>query len=69
MKRWNQLDVTLKRTFKAGRYEFLPAIEVFNLANSSVVLNQIQTFGGSNYGNPTQIMQGRFVKLSAMIKF
>jgi hypothetical protein len=68
MKRWSQLDVTLKRSFKAGRYEFLPAIEVFNLTNSSVVLNQQQTFGAT-YQNPTQIMQGRFVKLSAMIKF
>ncbi len=68
LKRWNQLDISAKRSFKFGRYDLLPAVEIYNLANSSVVLNETQTFGAS-LGNPTQIMQGRFVKLSAMLKF
>jgi len=41
---------------------------VYNLFNSSVVLNQIQTFGPT-LGFPTQTIQGRFVKLSTTMKF
>jgi hypothetical protein len=68
LKRWNQLDITVKRAIQVGRFEFLPAIEVFNLLNSSVVLNEIQTFGPT-LGVPTQTIQGRFVKISGMVKF
>lgn len=68
LKRWNQLDITVKRAIKVGRFEVLPTIEVFNVFNSSVVLNQIQTFGPT-LGFPTQTIQGRFVKLSGMFKF
>jgi len=68
LKRWNQLDFTLRRSFRTGRLEFLPAFEVYNLFNSSVVLNQIQTFGPT-LGFPTQTIQGRFVKLSTTMKF
>jgi hypothetical protein len=68
LKRWNQLDLSVRRAFKAGRMEILPAIEVFNLANSSVVLNENQNFGTA-LGNPTQTIQGRFMKLGAMVKF
>jgi hypothetical protein len=68
LKRWNQLDLSLKRTFQIGRFEFLPAIEFYNVLNSSVVLNEIQTFGPT-LERPTQTIQGRFAKLSGMIKF
>jgi hypothetical protein len=68
LKRWNQLDITVKRVTRVGRFEFLPALEVFNLFNSSVVLNEIQTFGPT-LGFPTSTIQGRFMKLSAMVKF
>ena len=66
--RWNQLDVHFTREIRAGRFAVRPTVEVFNLLNSSVVLNQNQTFGAT-LGRPTSTLQGRLVKLSAMIKF
>ena len=68
LKRWNQLDINVKRSIGAGRLEFQPTLEICNLFNSSVVLNEIQTFGPS-LGLPTQTLQGRFLKLSAMVTF
>ena len=65
---WNQLDVAVKWSTRAGRFEFLPAFEVFNLLNSSVVLNENQNFG-SALGTPSQIIQGRFIKLGALVRF
>lgn len=67
-KRWNQLDLSLRRTFRVGRYSMQPAIEMYNVLNSSVVLNQNQNFGAS-LGRPTNTLQGRLIKLSAMVKF
>lgn len=68
LKRWNQLDISVKRAFSFGRYEIQPAFEIYNLTNSSVVLNEIQTFGPT-LGRATQTIQGRFMKLGAMVKF
>ena len=68
LKRWNQLDVNLKRTFRAGRFELQPALEVYNLLNSSVVLNQNQTFGPT-LGTADTDRSGRFMKFGAMVKF
>ena len=66
--RWNQLDVHFTREIRAGRFAVRPTLEVFNLLNSSVVLNQNQAFG-STLGRPTSTLQGRLMKLSALIKF
>jgi carboxypeptidase family protein len=66
--RWNQLDVHLSREFKFNRFRVRPTIEVFNLANTSVVLSQNQTFGPT-LGQPLSTLQGRLMKLSAMIYF
>ena len=72
--RLNQLDMTLKRTIRAGRMEFLPGIAIYNLLNSSVVTQEanISTGGlaGSfSLGRPLATVQGRFVKLETMVKF
>ncbi len=68
LERWNQLDVSARRSFRVGRYEVQPALELYNLLNSSVVLNQNQNFG-SSLGNATSTLQGRLVKLSALMRF
>jgi hypothetical protein len=68
LKRWNQLDINVKRSIRVGRLEIQPALEIYNLLNSSVVLNEIQSFGPS-LGVPTAMMQGRFVKIGAFMKF
>ena len=68
LERWNQVDVHVTREIKAGRLAVRPTLEVFNLTNSSVVLGQNQTFG-SALGRPASTLQGRLMKLSAMVKF
>jgi len=68
LNQWNQVDINLKRTIKAGRFEMQPGLDIFNLTNASVVLTQLQAFGPS-LGVPTSTLQGRFVKLSVLVKF
>jgi len=72
--RLNQLDMTVKRTFRAGRMEVLPGIAIYNLLNSSVVTQEanISTAGMSgsfSLGRPLATIQGRFLRLEAMVKF
>ncbi len=69
LERWNQFDVSIRRRFHfGGRYEIQPALEVYNLMNSAVVLGQNQNFGAT-WGAPTSTLQGRLFKLSAILKF
>jgi hypothetical protein len=68
LERWNQLDVSVKRSFRVGRVAVQPTVEIFNLLNSSVVLSEIQTFGPL-LGRPTSTIQGRLLKLGALAKF
>jgi hypothetical protein len=66
--RWNQLDISFRRNFVVGRTRVAPALDVFNLLNSNVVLAQNQAFG-SSLGQPTNILQPRLIRLSAQLKF
>jgi hypothetical protein len=68
LKQWNQVDINFKRIVRVGRSEMQPSIDIFNLLNSSVVLTQLQAFGPS-LGVPTSTLQGRFMKLSLLVKF
>jgi hypothetical protein len=68
LKRWNQLDVSLKRVIQLARVELDPTVEVFNLLNSSVVLSQLTAFGPA-LDRPGQTLNGRFVKVGARLKF
>ncbi|HEV8318380.1 MAG TPA: TonB-dependent receptor [Vicinamibacterales bacterium] len=68
LKRWNQLDLNIKRVFHLRRLEFQPAVEIYNVLNSSVVLAQNQNFGPA-LGTPSLTPFGRFVKLGALVKF
>ena len=66
--RYNQWDLSLKRTFRAGGMEVVPSLEIYNLSNASTVLRQAQTFGGA-LGRPSSTMPGRFMRLGALIRF
>ena len=68
LERWNQFDISVRRLFRAGRMEIQPAFEIYNLFNSSVVLAQNQNFGPT-LDAPTQILQGRFMKLGFLLRF
>jgi hypothetical protein len=66
--RWNQLDVSFRKVFKIGRARLDGNLDMFNALNSSVVLQQNQTFG-SSLGTPQAVLQGRLLRLSTQIKF
>jgi hypothetical protein len=68
LKRWNQLDVSLKRRFRMTKAEILPSLDLYNLNNSSVVLTEVETFGPS-LGRPTNTLPGRLIRLGVLVKF
>ena len=66
--RWNQLDLSAKKTFRFGSKEFQGQFAVFNVTNGNVVLQEVQTFG-ANLGQPQNFLQGRMMRLALLINF
>jgi hypothetical protein len=50
--RVNQLDFSVSRTFRAGRYVIRPEMSLFNALNANPVLQQVNTYGPA-LGNVT----------------
>jgi Carboxypeptidase regulatory-like domain len=68
LNRWNQLDLSVRRTFAFGKVKVDGALDIFNSLNSNVVLTENQNFG-STLGQPQAILQGRLLRVSSQIKF
>ncbi len=66
--RWNQLDLSVRRTFRFGKARVDGALEMFNALNTDVVLSENQNLG-STLGQPQAILQGRLLRISSQIKF
>ena len=66
--RWNQLDLSMKKTFRFGNREIQPQLAVFNVTNGNVVLQEVQTYG-STLGQPQNFLQGRMLRLAVLINF
>jgi len=66
--RWNQLDLSAKRTFRIGGTDFQGQFAVFNVTNGNVVLQEVQTYG-ANLGQPQNFLQGRMMRLALLINF
>jgi hypothetical protein len=66
--RWNELDLSFRKTFTFGKYRVDGALDMFNALNSAVVLSQNQNFG-STLGQPQAVLQGRLLRLSSQLKF
>ncbi len=66
--RWNQLDFSVKRQIKFGKYTITPSFELYNALNSSVVVNALQTYRAT-YLRPTSTLAGRLMRLGAQVKF
>lgn len=66
--RWNQLDLSVRRTFKVRRLSFDGSIDLFNALNGSVVLTQNNNVGTS-LGVPQSILQPRLLRLSSTMRF
>jgi hypothetical protein len=66
--RWNQLDLSAKRTFRVGKTDFQAQAAVFNVTNGNVVLQEVQTYG-SSLGQPQNFLQARMLRLALLINF
>ena len=64
MPRYNQLDLSLSKTFRARGIRITPKVDMFNATNSdrwsSVTTAQ---FGTATYLQPSTIMQGRLIRI------
>ena len=66
--RWNQIDLSAKRTFRFGRKEFQGQFAVFNVTNGNVVLQEVQTYGAT-LGQPQNFLQARMMRLALLVNF
>ena len=66
--RVTQMDVRFGKLFHTARGRVLASVDIFNVVNSSAILSLNTTYGTS-WLSPTQILQGRLVKVGAQIDF
>ena len=68
-KRWNEVDLRVAKMFNLpSGIRVQGVFEVFNLNNSSAVIRENTSFG-SRLGTPGEILQGRLMKLGAILQF
>jgi hypothetical protein len=67
-KRWNQIDLSAKRTFRFGGKELQGQFALFNVMNGNVVLQEVQTFGAT-LGQPQNFLQARMMRLALLVNF
>jgi hypothetical protein len=65
--RLNQLDLRLGKILKYGRTRSTVSLDVYNLMNSSAVLQQSSAYG--NFLQPQVLVVGRFAKISLQFDF
>jgi len=66
--RWNQLDLSAKKTFRFQRKEVQGQFALFNALNANTVLQEVQAFGTS-LGQPQNVLQGRMMRLALLFAF
>ena len=66
--RWNQLDVSIKWRARVGGVVVLPVVDVYNVNNSSVVMDEVEIYG-ANLGQPLSILGGRLMRLGLLMRF
>lgn len=66
--RINQLDVRLARSLRIGRVDLQGLLDVYNVLNGSPTL-ALNTRFGAEWLRPTQIMDGRLVKVGFQLGF
>jgi hypothetical protein len=64
----NQLDLSIKRTWRVGATSIEPRLDLYNLANSATILGRITQLG-STYGRVANIQRGRLIKVGFNVDF
>jgi Carboxypeptidase regulatory-like domain len=70
--RINQTDLRFARIFKMNRYRFQGMVDIYNVFNKSAVLSYNTTFSTaatSEWLKPTDVLQGRLVKIGGQLTF
>ena len=65
---WTQVDIALRRIFRFGNVEASVQADIYNLMNSAVVDDELDSYGGS-YGRPTRLLQGRLLRTAFQVKW
>ena len=66
--RVTQVDVRFGKSFRVQRSRIQASVDLFNVLNSSAILGLNTTYGTS-WLSPTQILQGRLIKIGAQVDF
>jgi hypothetical protein len=66
--RLNQTDLRFARIFNYGRYRLQGMIDIYNVFNRRTVLAYNTTFG-QEWLRPTDVLQGRLVKIGGQLTF
>ena len=68
--RVNEVDLRIAKILRLGRTRTNVGLDLYNVFNSSAVLNYNQTFvPGGSWLRPTLVMTSRFAKISATVDF
>jgi Carboxypeptidase regulatory-like domain len=66
--RINQLDIKVTRTFRRGRVNISPALELFNVLNPDNIVSVVtNNYASTSYKRPNSIVQGRLIGIGARI--
>jgi hypothetical protein len=66
----NQLDVSVRRAFRAGRLEWSPELDIYNALNADTVVSERSAnYGTAAYGVPSNILIGRLLRLAVRMKW
>jgi hypothetical protein len=64
----NQLDVSIKRTWRIGATSLEPRLDIYNMMNAATILGRITQLGPT-YGRVNTIQRGRLIKVGFNVDF
>jgi hypothetical protein len=64
----NLFDISIRKTWTAGRYSVEPIMDMFNVTNVSTIRARSTQLGPS-YGVASDVVRGRIIKLGLNVKF
>ena len=62
------LDLSLRKTFRAGSRTFTPRLDIYNATNQSTVTARINQLGPT-YGRISGIQRARLIKVGVNVEF
>lgn len=66
--RFDLLDLRVSKIFRSGGRQIEAMADVFNVLNNNATTGEVQTVG-SSLGRPSEIIEGRLLRLGLQIKF